>query len=462
MDRRKSTSLAANPVLIGAVTTLIVVVAVFLSYNANSGLPFVPTYDLDVVVPDAAELVPGNEVRIGGSRVGVVKEIEAVPGTGDGPPAARLSVALERASSPLAADTRATVRQRSNLGLKYLELVPGRSDRGLEPGGEIPLKQATGVVAFDDAISAFDEPTRRGVQTVVRELGGGLAGRGADLNDAIGALPDVAGDLRAVAANLRADGTDLRGFLEGARATAAALEPVTPQLGSLLEAGARTFEALGAEDAAIDRTLVMAPATLRNAGAAFRDARPLFAETAGLLRDARPAIDVLGRSSDRLTAGLNATTPILRRTPRLGTDLGRTLTRLDALTRRASLPIALRHLTTTVRSLGSALEVIVPFQTRCNYLGLWGRNVPGVISEGDAMGTWFRFIPIVQGEEMLQGARASSSLHAMPVADTGAGGECEPGNDTFLPGQQIGPAPGVQPGATEQTSPPVFVEGAGR
>ena len=42
--RRGSQSIAANPVLIGAATTLVVLVAVFLSYNANKGLPFVPTY----------------------------------------------------------------------------------------------------------------------------------------------------------------------------------------------------------------------------------------------------------------------------------------------------------------------------------------------------------------------------------------------------------------------------------
>ena len=35
-------SIVANPVLVGAVTTLVVIVAVFLAYNANNGLPFVP------------------------------------------------------------------------------------------------------------------------------------------------------------------------------------------------------------------------------------------------------------------------------------------------------------------------------------------------------------------------------------------------------------------------------------
>ena len=38
--------IAGNPVLIGAATVLVVLVAVFLSYNANQGLPFVPTYSL--------------------------------------------------------------------------------------------------------------------------------------------------------------------------------------------------------------------------------------------------------------------------------------------------------------------------------------------------------------------------------------------------------------------------------
>ena len=73
--RRGGGGIAANPVLIGAATTLVVIVAVFLAYNANNGLPFVPTYDLKVEVPSAANLVKGNEVRIAGTRVGVIDAI---------------------------------------------------------------------------------------------------------------------------------------------------------------------------------------------------------------------------------------------------------------------------------------------------------------------------------------------------------------------------------------------------
>ena len=76
--RGRGSGIASNPVLIGAATILLVVfVAVFLSYNANQGLPFVPTYAINAEVPSAANLVAGNEVRIGGARVGAIDKITA-------------------------------------------------------------------------------------------------------------------------------------------------------------------------------------------------------------------------------------------------------------------------------------------------------------------------------------------------------------------------------------------------
>jgi len=74
--RRRDASIAANPILIGAATLLVTVVGVFLAYNANNGLPFVPTYDVKVLVPDAAELVKGNDVRVGGKRIGAITAIK--------------------------------------------------------------------------------------------------------------------------------------------------------------------------------------------------------------------------------------------------------------------------------------------------------------------------------------------------------------------------------------------------
>ena len=50
----------SSPVLVGAVTVLVVIVAVFFAYNANNGLPFVSTYNLKALVPDGDALVKGK------------------------------------------------------------------------------------------------------------------------------------------------------------------------------------------------------------------------------------------------------------------------------------------------------------------------------------------------------------------------------------------------------------------
>src|SRR3954463_13566376 len=120
MNRGQQTSIVASPVLVGAVTVLVAVIAIFLAYNANAGLPFVPTYDINARVPDAAGLVDGNEVRVGGKRVGVIKEIEAVKSS-NGSAEANLSLSLQTQLKPLRDDSKLTVRPRSPLGLKYLE-----------------------------------------------------------------------------------------------------------------------------------------------------------------------------------------------------------------------------------------------------------------------------------------------------------------------------------------------------
>ena len=129
MTRRPATSIAGTPILIGAVTVLIGVIAVFLAYNANSGLPFIPSYRVTAEVYDAAGLVDGNEVRVGGKRVGTVQSIAGR--IGQHGTYAELQLKLDKAIQPIRDDSQVRVRPRSPLGLKYLELMPGRFGRAI-------------------------------------------------------------------------------------------------------------------------------------------------------------------------------------------------------------------------------------------------------------------------------------------------------------------------------------------
>ena len=164
MNRRRSNSLAGSPLLIGAVTTLIVVVAVFLSYNANNGLPFTPTYDIKVQLPEASGLQKGNQVRIGGERVGVISGLSPYQDPKTGRVTAIISLKLEKKVEPLPANTKALVQSVSTIGLKYLALERGNSTQTLKAGATIPVSQTKEPVDLDQFFDMFDEKTRKPIR----------------------------------------------------------------------------------------------------------------------------------------------------------------------------------------------------------------------------------------------------------------------------------------------------------
>ena len=134
-------NIAGNPVLIGAATVLVILVAVFLSYNANQGLPFVPV--LQAQGGDAERGEPRARQR-GADR----RRRASAPSTRSASSAATtarasrvLGLKLERSVDPLPNDSTVLIRPRSALGLKYVELTRGTSDEGFEDGDTIPLAQ---------------------------------------------------------------------------------------------------------------------------------------------------------------------------------------------------------------------------------------------------------------------------------------------------------------------------------
>ena len=130
----------SNPVLIGAVTVLVTTVAVFLAYNANNGLPFVPTTTVKVRVANGANLVKGNEVRSGGTRIGVVTDMRPVR-LDDGSTGAELTLELDKehgelparldAADPPALGARPQVRRARRSGTSEETFAQRRHDAGL-------------------------------------------------------------------------------------------------------------------------------------------------------------------------------------------------------------------------------------------------------------------------------------------------------------------------------------------
>jgi hypothetical protein len=182
--------------------------------------------------------------------------------------------------------------------------------------------------------------------------------------------------------------------------------------------------------------------------------RPFLTDAERLVNRLAPAVRELPGQSTTIAGGLRRGTPVLRRVPPLAARLERTLGEVERLARLPATSGALGKLTSTVATLRPALDFVLPFQTTCNYLGVWFRNLSSATSEGDRSGHWFRFSAVVKPELELQTDRPMADLHYNPYPDQGQDGECEAGNEPYLPGQVIGNVPGRQPSVTEQTNRP--------
>jgi virulence factor Mce-like protein len=386
MRPRRGTSIAANPVLVGAVTTLVVTVAVFLAYNANNGLPFVPTDQYKVELSNGSNLVKGNEVREGGFRIGVIEDV--VPITlGNGQTVARLSLKLDRKTGKLPVDTRIKIRPRSALGLKYAELTRGTSRATLKGGDTIPLAQTEVPVQFDDVYKTFDAPTREASKRNLEIFGNGFAGRGAGLNDTIAALPPLLAHLEPVARLLAQPSTGLRRFFRSLARTTAAIAPVAEVNAQLFADMATTFEAISRDRNALEQTIAKSPLSLEVGTDSLRAQRPFLRHTVAFSLALRSATRELRPTLPPLNLALEAGTPVLRRTAEINPKLKDALGALQEL---ASAPLtnqALRALVATTATLNPTLRYLGPFVTVCNGWNYFWTFLGEHISEPDKTGT---------------------------------------------------------------------------
>jgi ABC-type transporter Mla subunit MlaD len=464
--RTTGAALTASPVLVGAVTVLVTIVAVFLAYNANSGLPFVPTYDLKANVPNAAQLVQGFDVRIGGARVGFVSKIEPKQRQ-DGSTYAQLTLKLDKDVEPLPADSTLLVRPRSSIGLKYVEVSPGTGRAGFKPGATIPVRRSRPeVVELDELFAMFDEKTRVGSRNSLDGYGGGFAGRGQDVNTALEVFVPLLADLEPVARNLSAPETGLDRFFRSIGRAVAEAAPVAEEQAELFVNLDTSFTALASiARPFLQETISEAPPSEQLAIEEFPKQRPFIRNQTALFRELRPGVAVLPHAAPLLADAFEAGADVLPRTKQLNEDLADVFAALAEFSEDPLAREGIDQLTRLASSLRPTLRFLTPAQTVCNYATLWFRNAASLLSEGDPNGNWQRFIIVAAPTNPLtleygrnneggpssapsNGPSVENHLHFNPYPNTAAPGqprECEAGNERYARGRTLlGTTPGNQ------------------
>jgi virulence factor Mce-like protein len=401
----------ANPVLIGAVTVLIAVVAVYLSYNATNGLPFVPTRELKLDFTTGAALEAGNDVREGGFRIGVVSDVQPVK-LPDGSPGAQATLQLNEANGRLPVDSTAEIRPLSVLGLKYVDLHPGSAHQVFADGATMAVSQTRVPVQQDDVNKLFDAKTRPAVDRDLVGIGDALAGRGSYLNDTIATLPPLLGHLRPVASYLFDPHTELTRFLNALNGFVSTVAPVSQTNAKLFADQATTYEAIARHDLDLENAIKQSPPTLEVGTGSLRVQQPFLVNLRTFADYMDPATAQLYEGLPEIDPALEAGIKVLPRTPSMNVRFQRVLDALRSLALDPGTNVALNGLSSTVGTLNPVIRYLGPNVTVCNYWNYFWAQLADAVSEQTSLGMAERALSMNANRQTNNVAQQGATLPA--------------------------------------------------
>jgi phospholipid/cholesterol/gamma-HCH transport system substrate-binding protein len=277
----------------------------------------------------AINVVPGQEVRIAGVKVGEVHSVREADGQ------ALLDLQIDDSRAwPLHQGTVARLRYGTTVSYasRYVELFPGpRSAPALQNGGVLTSADTITPVEFDQIFNIYDGQARSNLRGLIANGAGALQGESGELGSALQNSPGAFDQLAGMMRELGADRNLLdRLVTQGARATAA-LERVDGPLRALIDNLAGSFDELANHAAAQQASLDRMPRTFATA----RDTLHRFDESLngldGLVTDIAPGASGLVRLAGPAAAALSElqrVAPLGTRTLSTGTRAGPAITAL--------------------------------------------------------------------------------------------------------------------------------------
>jgi phospholipid/cholesterol/gamma-HCH transport system substrate-binding protein len=250
-------------------------------------------YRLKALFRETGLLVPGADVRISGVSVGRVADVQA-RGVNS-----LVTMDVRPLYAPIPKDTSAILRQKTLLGEAYVQLSTGTgSGPKFADGGTIPVTQVQNTQQLDQVLGSFDTRTQHNLQALLTGTGAALAGRGQDLNDAIGNLDPAVTELSAVIGVLNQQQGNLRQLINGGATVLTTLGDRSADLQSLITAGDSVLSATAERNAQLTATVNALP--------------PFLAQLRTTLTTLGTTLDIAGPSLRALRPVAPLLTPALR------------------------------------------------------------------------------------------------------------------------------------------------------
>lgn len=273
------------------------------------------SHEYELLFQNAAQLVPDNQVLIGGQPAGSVESIEL---TDDNLASIRISVGQR-----LHEGTTATIRATSLSGVAnhYVSISPGpNSSPALGDGDTLGLDATTTPVDLDQFFNTFPPSVRRGLAQFIQGNAQWYAGRGEDGNRAFKFFGPALNRTGAFAAELNADQRLLERFVVASSKLATAVARRGDELSSAISNASTAFGAIAVENVALSRSLELLPQV-------FRQGSTTFVNLRAALDDVEPLIDSFKPVQDDLAPFLRDLRPVLSRAVPVFEDLRLTVRR---------------------------------------------------------------------------------------------------------------------------------------
>jgi ABC-type transporter Mla subunit MlaD len=285
-----------------AVLVVAVVAAVSLTGASSHGQQ---TYRIDALFYNAANLIPGQEVKIAGAEVGSVEDVKL---TRDH--RARVQMKVDKRFAPFRADARCRIRPQSLIGEKFVQCDPGtlKARQLRASGGQVPTVPVVRnevPIDLDLVFASLRMPYRQRLSLIVNELGTGLAGRPRELNTAIRQANPALARTRRVLEIVDDDRAQLGRLIDASDRVIGELARRRGQVRSFVDRAGTVADEVASRrgdlGVAIDRLPAMLDElepTATSLTSFSREARPVL----GDLRAAAPGVRALAADLDPLNA----------------------------------------------------------------------------------------------------------------------------------------------------------------
>jgi len=290
-------------VAVGALALVVLLIA-YIVLGGGGGAKY------HLIFPEAGQLVRGDEVQVGGVRVGSVTDLALTKDF-----KADVTISVDSSLTPLHEGSTAEVRvpSLSSVANRYISISPGPNNKpALSDGATLPASATKPVTDLDQLFNTLNPKTRKGLSQFIQGTAEQYAGAGRQLGESTEYFGPFLSATDHFFSELVRDQPVLTKFLVETSKAVTTIGARGPQLSSLIEHANQTFTAIGDEQSNFAAGLKELPVALKAGNKTFGELPETFAALKTLVDASKPTTKPLTVLFSKLQGLLTTATPAVK------------------------------------------------------------------------------------------------------------------------------------------------------